>query len=117
MTVVPLETPIRAVAAVGMVALGLLQAGLGGLAAQELPDSVVPLDSVLVTVTRSLDGLGHTPFAVSVQGETNLQLGNTGLSLEEALQGLPGVQVQNRYNYTVGDAPHSRRYRAISGEN
>jgi len=103
MTVVPLETPIRAVAAVGMVALGLLRAGLGGLAAQELPDSVVPLDSVLVTVTRSLDGLGHTPFAVSVQGETNLQLGNTGLSLEEALQGLPGVQVQNRYNYTVGE--------------
>jgi iron complex outermembrane receptor protein len=73
------------------------------LVAQELPDSVVPLDSVLVTVTRGLDGLGHTPFAVSVQGEANLQLGNTGYSLEEALQGLPGVQVQNRYNYTVGE--------------
>ena len=73
------------------------------LVAQELPDSVVPLDSVLVTVTRGLDGLGHTPFAVSVQGGANLQLGNTGYSLEEALQGLPGVQVQNRYNYTVGE--------------
>ncbi len=86
---------------------GLLAVGLSGmgnrLAAQELPDSVVPLDSVVVTVIRGSDGLGRTPFAVSVQGQQNLQSGNSGLSLEEALQGLPGVQVQNRYNYTVGE--------------
>ncbi len=83
--------------------LGLLMAVAVGLSAQEPADSVIPLDSVLVTVVRGLDGLGRTPFAVSVQGERNLQLGNTGFSLEEALQGLPGVQVQNRYNYTVGE--------------
>ena len=71
--------------------------------AQEYPDSVVPLDSVVVTITRGTDAIGHIPFAVSVQGQRNLQLGNTGFSLEEALQGIPGVQVQNRYNYTVGE--------------
>ena len=84
-------------------AISLQIAGAAGLSAQELPDSVVPLDSVVVTVIRGSDGLGRTPFAVSVQGQRNLQLGNTGFSLEEALQGLPGVQVQNRYNYTVGE--------------
>tara|TARA_Y100000590_G_scaffold450393_1_gene589979 strand:- start:187 stop:2346 length:2160 start_codon:yes stop_codon:yes gene_type:complete len=71
--------------------------------AQEYPDSVVPLDSVVVTITRGTDAIGQIPFAVSVQGQRNLQLGNTGFSLEEALQGIPGVQVQNRYNYTVGE--------------
>ena len=85
------------------VGLGLLLGGGAGLSAQEPADSVIPLDSVVVTVVRGLDGLGHTPFAVSVQGERSLQLGNTGFSLEEALQTLPGVQVQNRYNYTVGE--------------
>ena len=84
-------------------ALIVLPSIASGLGAQELPDSVVPLDSVLVTVTRGSDELGRTPFAVSVQSQRNLQLGNTGLSLEEALQGIPGVQVQNRYNYTVGE--------------
>jgi len=85
------------------IALVALTSSASGLSAQELPDSVVPLDSVVVTVIRGSDGLGRTPFAVSVQSQRNLQLGNTGLSLEEALQGLPGVQVQNRYNYTVGE--------------
>ena len=89
---------VRSVLAAGLSGWGTL-----GLSAQELPDSVVPLDSVVVTVIRGSDGLGRTPFAVSVQGQQALQSGNTGLSLEEALQGLPGVQVQNRYNYTVGE--------------
>ena len=97
--------PSRTTRWTSILALALTLLGGGGTAlpAQEPPDSVVPLDSVVVTVTRGSHGLGRTPFAVSVQGQRNLQLGNTGFSLEEALQGLPGVQVQNRYNYTVGE--------------
>ncbi len=96
-------SPAPRLSALLTVALTALGTPGAELSAQEPPDSVVPLDSVVVTVTRGSDGLGRTPFAVSVQGQRNLQLGNTGFSLEEALQGLPGVQVQNRYNYTVGE--------------
>ena len=73
------------------------------IAAQEPLDSVIPMDSLVVTVLRATDGLGRAPYAVTVQGERALQLGNTGFSLNEALRGIPGVQIQNRYDYTVGE--------------
>jgi len=38
-----------------------------------------------------------------VQSGQALQLGNTGFSLNEALQGIPGLQISNRYNYSVGE--------------
>ena len=72
-------------------------------AAQEPLDSVIPLDSIVVSVLRANSGLGRAPYAVSVQSGRNLQLGNTGFSLDEALQGIPGLQIQNRYNYSVGE--------------
>jgi len=73
------------------------------LSAQEPLDSVIPLDSIVVTVLRANNGLGRTPYAVSVRSGRDLQLGNTSFSLDEALQGIPGVQIQNRYNYSVGE--------------
>ncbi len=73
------------------------------IAAQEPLDSVIPMDSIVVSVLRNTNGLGRTPYAVTVQSGRALQLGNTGFSLDEALQGIPGVQIQNRYNYTVGE--------------
>ena len=73
------------------------------LSAQEPLDSVIPLDSIVVTVLRGNNGLGRTPYAVSVRSGRDLQLGNTSFSLDEALQGIPGVQIQNRYNYSVGE--------------
>ncbi len=82
--------------------------------AQEPPDSLLALDSVLVTITRSPIRLGRSPYAVSVLRGSELQLGNTGFSLEEALQGLPGVQIQNRYNYSVGEKISIRGFGARS---
>lgn len=73
------------------------------IAAQEPLDSVIPLDSMIVSVLRATDGLGRAPYAVSVQSGRALQLGNTGFSLDEALQGVPGLQIQNRYNMTTGE--------------
>ena len=61
-------------------------------AAQEPRDSVIPLDSMVVGVLRGTVGLDRAPFAVSVQSGQALQLGNTGFSLDEALQGIPGLQ-------------------------
>ena len=75
---------------------------------------MIPLDSVLVTVLRSSDELARTPYAVSVQSGQSLQRGNTGFSLDEALQGIPGLQVQNRYNYTVGERISIRGFGARS---
>ena len=59
------------------------------IAAQEPLDSVIPLDSIVVNVLRSAVGLDRAPYAVSVSSGQALQLGNTGFSLDEALQGIP----------------------------
>ena len=83
--------------------------------AQQFPDSVISIDSLTVTVLRGSDAINQTPYAISIRDEEDLQLGNTGLSLEEALQGLPGVQVQNRYNYAVGERISIRGFGARAG--
>ncbi|MGE0157844.1 MAG: TonB-dependent receptor family protein [Gemmatimonadales bacterium] len=61
------------------------------------------LDSLVVTVLGTPVRFGASPFPVSVVGESELRIGKTGMFLEEALQSLPGVQVQNRFNYAVGE--------------
>ena len=84
------------------------------IAAQEPLDSVIPLDSIVVNVLRGTVGLDRAPYAVSVSSGQALQLGNTGFSLDEALQGIPGLQIQNRYNYTVGERISIRGFGARS---
>jgi iron complex outermembrane recepter protein len=74
-------------------------------AAQEAPDSadVVPLQPVLVNVLRTPFELTSAPFAVAVNGEAEVQRARPGLGMDEALGGIPGVQVDDRYNYALGD--------------
>jgi len=72
-------------------------------AAQVVPDSAVVLDSLEITILRSPTPMDQVPYAVGVATETELKLGKTGTFLEEALGGLPGVQVQNRFNFAVGE--------------
>ena len=86
-----------------LMAIAMLNPWTPEIAAQEPLDSVIPMDSMVVTVLRATDGLGRAPYAVSVQSGRALQLGNTGFSLDEALQGIPGLHIQNRYDYTVGE--------------
>ena len=97
-------------------ALALASARAPGLLSAQEPDSsaVIPLDEIEVTVLRTPILLGEVPFAVSVLGESALTLGKAGLSIEEALQGLPGVQVQNRYNSAVGERISIRGFGARS---
>ena len=97
-----------------LMAIAMLQPWTPEIAAQEPLDSVIPMDSITVTVLRATDGLGRAPYAVSVQSGRALQLGNTGFSLDEALQGIPGVQIQNRYNYSVGERISIRGFGARS---
>ncbi len=86
-----------------LMAISMLNPWTPEIAAQEPLDSVIPIDSIVVTVLRATDGLGRAPYAVSVQRGQSLQRGNTGFSLDEALQGIPGLQIQNRYNYNTGE--------------
>lgn len=79
---------------------------------QEPPDSVIQLDSVVVSVLRGHTVRERAPYQISVLTEEELQRGNIGFSLEEALQALPGVQIQNRYNYAVGERISMRGFGA-----
>ncbi len=72
-------------------------------AGQEPSDSVAILDSVQVTVLGGPTSLGRVPFPVSIIEGRELRRGNAGLSIEEALQAIPGVQINNRYNYAAGE--------------
>jgi iron complex outermembrane receptor protein len=47
--------------------------------------------------------LGESPLSLSVLGADALRQGRSGTFLEESLQALPGLQIQNRYNFAVGE--------------
>lgn len=94
----------------GSLALALLLGALLMLpaapAAAQADTDTVPtfnLDSLVVSVLGTPVRFGRSPYPISVLGESDLRIGKTGMFLEEALQSLPGVQVQNRFNYAVGE--------------
>ncbi len=77
-------------------------AALPAAAQQERPDSVVPIEPIVVRVLRSSLGTG-SPYPVSVVAGRELRRANPGAFLEEALRALPGIQIQNRYNLASGE--------------
>ena len=81
--------------------------------AQTEPDTV-ELAPIVVTVLRSPVRLDRLPFSASVMAGAELAEGNSGLFIEEALHGLPGVRVQNRYNPAVGERISIRGFGARS---
>jgi len=89
------------------IALAVALAAPATVAAQGPPaaDSINPvvLDSLRVDVLRTPMELGSVPFSISVVGQDEI-FGAKGLvSLEEVLSGVPGLQVQDRYNDAVGE--------------
>jgi len=84
---------------------GLLALPGAPVAAQNQADTVPTfnLDSLVVSVLGTPIRFGESPYPISVIGRSELRGGKTGMFLEEALQSLPGVQVQNRFNYAVGE--------------
>lgn len=63
--------------------------------------AAVPLGAVRVTTTRARDTLATVPWSVGVAGLRDLRRGQATVGLDEALGGIPGVYVANRYNYAV----------------
>ncbi len=57
------------------------------------------LDRIVVTGSRTEAALRETPRALSVVDADRIQLGTQQLALDEALAGVPGLYMQNRYNF------------------
>lgn len=76
--------------------------GPAALGAQERPDSVVPIEPIVVRVLRSTTGTG-SPFPVSVVAGDELRRGTPSAFLEETLRAVPGLQIQNRFNLASGE--------------
>ncbi len=116
------QTGASALRAASLGALALLAGGAsavpGGptpLSAQALNADTIPqfnLDSLEVSVLRTPVRVGSSPYPISVAGELDLRQGKTGMFLEDALESLPGVQVQNRFNYAVGERVSIRGFGA-----
>jgi len=61
------------------------------------------LEAVRVTVTRVEEPLRNVPLPVTVVDATRTEEDETGVSLQGALEGVPGVFVADRHNLSLGD--------------
>ena len=61
---------------------------------------VTTLEPVVVTATRSETPLAHVPAAVSVVDQSDIQLGQPTVGLDESLNRVPGVFIQNAFNFS-----------------
>lgn len=67
------------------------------------PDSAVRLGELRVTVTRAERFLADLPLAAAVVRKGGGSADERHASVEEELRGVPGIFVQNRRNYSLGD--------------
>ena len=61
---------------------------------------VTTLEPVVVTATRSETPLADVPAAVSVVDQSDIQLGQPTVGLDESLNRVPGVFIQNAFNFS-----------------
>ncbi len=90
----------------------VLAASPKGLGAQSR--EAVRLDSILVSVLSASRTLDKVPFSASVLTQSDIGAGDSGLFLQDALLGLSGVRIQNRYNASVGERISIRGFGARS---
>jgi iron complex outermembrane receptor protein len=69
------------------------------LAQQPAPTAQTPLEEIIVTATLIERTLDNVPAAVTVVGEDDIQVARQQLALDEALSRVPGLFMQNRYNF------------------
>ena len=58
-----------------------------------------PLDEIVVTATRMETTVRNAARSISVVGKERIQVATQQLALDEALAGVPGLYMQNRYNF------------------
>jgi iron complex outermembrane recepter protein len=77
--------------------------GAALLQAQAPPDSaLIRLDTLQVPVTRASIAASRSPLALSLVGRSTIQEGRPTTTLDEALAGVPGLVVSNRYSFSLG---------------
>ncbi|MFI5246670.1 MAG: TonB-dependent receptor, partial [Gemmatimonadales bacterium] len=59
------------------------------------------LSGVHVSVARTDETAQRAPWAVGMQDRVDIQSGQATLGIDEALNNIPGVYVDNRYNYSL----------------
>lgn len=62
-------------------------------------DDAVTLDEITVSAPRVATPLARVPGAVGVVGEEEIQRARQGIGMDESLNAIPGVFMQNRYNF------------------
>ncbi|HET6231389.1 MAG TPA: TonB-dependent receptor [Longimicrobiaceae bacterium] len=63
----------------------------------------VRLDTLSARVLLTPLPAARAPYGVSVVTEREIRRAKPGLALDEALAGVPGVEVDNRFNYALGE--------------
>jgi iron complex outermembrane receptor protein len=99
MTLIPSRfatTPLRAALALCGLFLPLADSA-ARVAAQ--PDDVPTLEPIIVTSIHYSTALLDIPAAVSVVNGERLRFDAPGISLAEGMGGVPGLQIQDRWNY------------------
>ena len=103
MMMIPVRVSVTPLVVTLLMSAAMLNPWTPEVAGQQAPDSVIPLEPIEVTVLRTPFLQNAAPLAVSVLTGDDLQRGRSGFFLEDALQGMPGVQVQNRFNPAIGE--------------
>lgn len=86
-----------------------LAASAAGLHAQVSADSMARRDSIprlapVEVAAQRIAGVPTlAPYALSVRTAAALPKGAPALALDDALRGIPGVQVDNRFNFALGE--------------
>jgi len=76
----------------------IVATGIAGAAGAQ--ERAVPrLDPVVVTATRSDERAFDLPLAIDTVDRDRIQNGQLQVNLSESLAGIPGISVQNRWNY------------------
>ena len=103
---IPNPMPHRALRFARPLLIALLAGGLAPRPAHALQEpvdsSAVLLPGIRVEVLRARL-LAAAPWALSVRDGADLRADRGGVLLDDALRGIPGLQVQSRFNPAVGD--------------
>ena len=84
----------------GLIAAGALARNAHGQVRDSIP---VELEPIVVTIAGAPSLILALPYAVSVGGDSSVTRAQPRLALGEIMTALPGIEVQNRYNYALGD--------------
>lgn len=75
------------------------QANLSAEESSEAATDAPKLEELVVTATRVAKPLTRVPASIGVVGKDDIQLGRQQLGLDESLVSIPGLFMQNRFNF------------------